>query len=155
MSENYLDSFAKAVRENLLAMADLESEIGHPIPQLDSFASSGIAVIIGITGKRPGRIIFDTSQGTAHKISQLINGEDQINEELMLDTLAEFGNIVSGHATTIINNLNKGYNLMLTPPSIFFGAKLNIISPKLQAEFINVKTPAGDLTVSVGFERGK
>ena len=132
----------------------MEAQAGEPVKQETAFASQGFAVVIGITGKRPGRIILDTSQQAAQKLSDAINGE-VCEEDFVLDTLAELTNIVSGNGITKVNNANPGMGLMLTPPSLFIGDELTIVSPKLNAEVVTVVTPAGDVFLSVGFEGGK
>jgi CheY-specific phosphatase CheX len=154
MSSNYLEHFATSMIENLQEMAGMEAQAGSPAKQDTAFASQGFAVIIGITGKRPGRIILDTSQQAAQKLSDAINGE-VCEEDFVLDTLAELTNIVSGNGITKVNNENQGMGLMLTPPSLFIGEELTIVSPKLNAEVITVSTPAGEVFLSVGFEGGK
>ena len=154
MSSNYLEHFSVSMLANLQEMAGMEAQSNPPTKQDTAFASRGFAVIIGITGKRPGRIILDTSQHTAEKLSEAINGEG-CEEEFILDTLAELTNIVSGNGITKVNNANPGMRLMLTPPSLFMGEELTIVSPKLNAEVITVSTPVGDIFLSVGFEGGK
>lgn len=155
MGNNYVNFFATALKDNLLEMAQLNCDISEPQPQTQTFISGGMAVILGITGKRPGRIIIDTSKTTAIKLSQIINGEEELNEEEVMDTMAELGNIISGHTITHANNANRGLNLMLTPPSIFCGEDICITSPKIQSEIINTATPVGKIVVSIGFEGGR
>lgn len=154
MSNNYLDHFAASMIENLMEMAGMEAQANPPAPQDTAFASQGFAVVIGITGKRPGRIILDTSQATACKLSEAINGEE-CDEEFVLDTMAELTNIVSGNGITTVNNANPGMGLMLTPPSLFLGNELMIVSPKLNAEVVTIATPVGEVFLSIGFEGGK
>lgn len=152
--ENYLDHFAAALRDNLSAMAGQEAALSEPFSQLDTFSSQGLAIIIGITGVRRGRIILDISRKNAAKLSALINEENIVPTEMIIDTMAEFTNIVSGNAITTVNNQHKGLGLMLTPPSVFYGDKLQLVSPKIKASVIHAKAPVGDLVISVGFERG-
>ena len=154
MSENYLEHFAASMVENLTEMAGMEASFNSPTHQETAFASQGFAVIIGITGKRPGRIILDTRQETARKISDAINGEE-CDEEFVLDTMAELTNIVSGNGITRVNNANPGMGLMLTPPSLFLGKPLTIVSPKLNAEVVTINTSVGEVFLSIGFEGGK
>ena len=154
MSANYLEHFSASMLQNLQEMAGLEAEASQPAAQETAFASQGFSVIIGITGKRPGRIILDTTQETACKLSNTINGEE-CDEEFVLDTMAELTNIVSGNGITTVNNANSGMGLMLTPPSIFIGSQLTIVSPKLNAEVVAVTTPLGLINLSIGFEGGK
>lgn len=155
MNKNYLDFFTLSLQENLAEMAELSCGISSPTPQPLTFNSSGLAVIIGITGQRPGRILIDSDLGTAQKLSQLLNEEEEVEHEVVLETMAELANILSGHTITHVKNANKGMNLMLTPPSIFCGEGMQITSPKINAEVISVTTPVGGLVVSVGFEGGQ
>ena len=154
MSANYLEHFSASMLQNLQEMAGLEAAANQPAGQETAFASHGFSVIVGITGKRPGRIILDTTQETACKLSNTINGEE-CDEEFVLDTMAELTNIVSGNGITTVNNANPGMGLMLTPPSIFIGNELTIVSPKLNAEVVMVTTPVGLINLSIGFEGGK
>lgn len=154
MSANYLEHFSASMLQNLQEMAGMEAVASQPAVQETAFASQGFSVIIGITGKRPGRIILDTTQETACKLSNTINGEE-CDEEFVLDTMAELTNIVSGNGITTVNNANSGMGLMLTPPSIFIGNQLTIVSPKLNAEVVAVTTPLGLINLSIGFEGGK
>ncbi len=158
MSENndldYIEEFSKAIIGNLQMMADTGCTVEAPVAHDDAILSAGISVIVGITGKRPGRIILDTDMETAKKLTVAMNEDEEIDETLILDTMAEFCNIVSGHTTTRINNKNKGLGLMLTPPGIFMGKDLKVISPRIHSKLITAVSSLGIFTVSVGFERG-
>ena len=151
---NYMDFWMNALLNNIQEMADFQGISGQVVPQGTVFASRGLAVIVGITGARPGRIILDTSIETARLLSEIFNGETELADDHIIDSMAEFANIVSGHGITQINNLHKGFALMLTPPSVFMGSKINITSPKINAEVIEIDTPVGYVKISVGFEGG-
>jgi CheY-specific phosphatase CheX len=151
---NYLNHFAQSLSSNLGSMASTEVRIGEVQTQEMSFSSKGFAVIIGITGGRSGRVIIDTDMATAKALSDAINGEDT-EEEFVLDTMAEVTNIVSGNGISLINNANPGMGLMLTPPSVFLGENLMIVSPKMNAEMMSVQTDFGSLLISIGFEGGR
>jgi CheY-specific phosphatase CheX len=129
-------------------------QIGEIQVQEMSFSSQGFAVIIGITGSRSGRVIIDTNMATAKALSDAINCEDT-DEEFVLDTMAEVANIVSGNGISLVNNANPGMGLMLTPPSVFLGERLMIVSPKLNTEMMTVHTDFGELLISIGFEGGR
>jgi CheY-specific phosphatase CheX len=96
---------------------------------------------------------LDTTQETACKLSNTINGEE-CDEEFVLDTMAELTNIVSGNGITTVNNANSGMGLMLTPPSIFIGNELTIVSPKLNAEVVTVTTPLGLINLVSALKEG-
>ncbi|SDF28098.1 chemotaxis protein CheX [Sporolituus thermophilus] len=154
LGKNIVTGWLPAVRRVLCEMAGLDITAANCLPQNDIFSSAGLAVIIGVTGKAPGRIILDMSEATARKLSAAINGEDDLDDELIMDTVAELGNILSGHIITWLNNRRAGLGLMLTPPGVFVGKDLKIVTPKLEAQIIVVDTPAGHIVLSIGFERG-
>ena len=154
MDTKDLLEFAKSVKKNLKEMADIDCQFGTSAAQEEGFTSGGLAVIVGITGKMPGRIIIDASKTVAEDLALVINGDESIEWELVMDTMAELANIISGNAISWINNAKKGLSLSLTPPSVFCGDEMRIISPRLKAQIIPIKLPQGELRISVGFEEG-
>ncbi|MGD0153881.1 MAG: response regulator [Thermacetogeniaceae bacterium] len=151
----YSDYFRSALENTLKEMADLDCSCGRTEIQEGILASKGVAVILGVTGKRSGRIILDTSREVACCLSEAMNGEKyELEDDFILYSLSEILNILSGKAITRINNIHKDTNLRLGPPSIFVGNPLNINSPKIKAEIIKATTTAGDISLNVGFEGG-
>lgn len=151
---NYIEYWINGLLDNIQTMAEMEG-ISRPVEaQPPVFVSRGLAIIIGITGARSGRIILDTDMETARQLSEVFNGETGLEEEEIVDSMAEFANIVSGHGITKVNNLQTKLALMLTPPSVFWGERINITSPKINAEVVTIDTPAGSIKISVGFEGG-
>lgn len=148
--QTYKESFSEVLSE----MTGMKSLVTGPFDQEISFKLTGVAVIIGITGKYPGRIILGLSPETAEKFASAISDEPIIDEDFMMDIIAEFCNIAAGHTTTKINNKIEGLDLMLTPPSIFSGVDMGIISPKIRSELLKAETGVGEVYISVGFERG-
>ena len=151
---HYIELWVNALLKNIQTMAEMEGKPGQAEAQPPVFVSRGLAVIIGITGAKPGRIILDTTMETARQLSEIFNGETGLEEDDIIDSMAEFANIVSGHGITAVNNRQVNLGLMLTPPSVFLGNKINITSPKINAEVSTIETPAGFIKISVGFEGG-
>lgn len=95
----------------------------------------GISSIVGFVGKGlKGRSLLWAPSAVSLSITQFYVGEtyDSYKEELVLYTMGEINNVLSGHATT---KLNDRYHLSirLTPPSIFAGKSLSLITPKLDS----------------------
>lgn len=151
---NYIELWVNALLKNIQAMADITGKPSSAVAQPPVFISQGVAVIIGITGAKPGRIILDTSMETALQLSEAFNGESGLAEDEIIDSMAEFTNIVSGHGITQVNNAQEKLTLMLTPPSVFWGNNIKITSPKINAEVVTIETPVGLIKISVGFEGG-
>jgi len=119
-----------------------------------NFNSKGVTVIIGIAEGGKGRMILDMSKETALKLTSKITGENYIKmEKFVLETLAEIGNMLTGHGITTVNNRNQGLNLRLTPPSIFSGKNLTINVPKVSITGININTVIGEFSIHIGFEK--
>jgi DNA-binding NarL/FixJ family response regulator len=153
--DSYASYFRGALQETLQDMAGLTCSFGAMAPQQGILESSGLAVILGITGGLSGRVIIDTSREVACRLCSIMNGEEyDQGDEFVLVSLAELVNIFSGHATTKINNRHRNLNLRLGPPSVFVGRRLNINSPKVNADLVAVETGAGVIKLSVGFEGG-
>ncbi len=154
-SGGYIRYFRSALKSALQEMANLECSCGEPQIQDGILISRGVAVILGVTGKKAGRIILDTSREVACGLSEAMNGEKyELEDDFILYSLSEILNILSGKAITVINNSNKEVSLRLGPPSIFIGSPLHINSPKIVSEMIRATTAAGDIYLNVGFEGG-
>ncbi len=115
-----------------------------------------IAIIIGITGKKKGRIILETDMLTAQKFTEAMNCGDPLDDpkELYL-YMAEFANMFCGRATTYINDLFQGREAWLAPPAIYSGKNLKMDTPSLNSEVMYFKHEIGIFTIDVGFEKEK
>lgn len=121
-----------------------------------NFKSEGFAVIVGISEGGKGRVLLDMSLKTAIKMGSLISGEEitELNDDLFI-LLSELGNMISGNGITQINNSNKGLNLRLTPPSVFYGDGLEISSPNLSSVGVKFILSFGEISLNIAFESRK
>src|SRR5665647_124937 len=65
--------------------------------------SMGVAVVVGITGNKKGRVLVDMELQTAERLGKVL-APDLDDEDFPLFAAAELCNIVAGGATTSINN---------------------------------------------------
>lgn len=154
LREKYFEHFIGCYKDVLTDLAKLECKSMDIATQGSHFTSQGLAVIIGITGVQQGRMIMDFSWDTAKVFAQKVYGKDELSDDEVLHSVAEFANIVCGHGVSQLNNIYKT-ELRLTPPSILFGETLNIVSPKLKATLATIETSIGQMILSVGFLGGK
>ena len=152
--EKYLDFFIDAFRINFQEMAGLGCEIEVLTKEGTRYNSHGIAVIIGITGNRHGRVIMDCAEETARRFMEIVLKTQDVAENEILNGMAEFTNIISGHGVSRINNGFKGAEFRLTPPSILFGDALSIYNPNLNSVLLKAATEIGSFEISVGFAGG-
>lgn len=154
---NWQRFFEVSFTKNLEEMADLKGTIDVVKDVGTKFISHGVAIIVGLTGTKQGRVIVDVTNEVSEAFAKRILGTDEISDEDLLNSIAEFANIVAGHGVSEINNLykKKEMEIRLTPPSILIGESLSIINPKLSSNTVTAVTEIGEIHLNVGFVRGK
>jgi CheY-specific phosphatase CheX len=111
-----------------------------------------VAVVVGVTGSKKGRILLKAGFETARRFAEQMNaGEDCTPTDVYL-SIAEFANMFSGRALTQVNNASESPALRLTPPALFVGRRLAIITPSVRSFQLYQVCECGGLTVEVGFE---
>lgn len=153
MEKEKFDIFTQYVKKafETVSLELTETEFNNADSEF-KISDTSLIVIIGITGKNKGRILFETSLITAKKISEIMNMEPLENDNDLYLYMGEFANIVSGRATTYINNHFRGSEIRLTPPAIFAGDNLDITTPNIQSQGICYYNDIGNVRINIGFE---
>ena len=108
-------------------------------------------MVIGVVGLNKGRILLMADEGTARKITEGMNGEPLEQDLDLYLYLGEFANMFSGKAITMINNTYKNRDLRLTPPVIFSGNDLDVVTPSIRSTAITFHGQ-GKVRIDIGFE---
>lgn len=124
--------------------------------ETQEFPSLGITSVIHFTGKVRGRFLLDMETGLALTVAQNVLGNmcSSVRNTMVLATISEMNNIISGAAVSVLNN-KYALGLWLSPPYIFTGKNCLISLPKMQSASVNCNTLYGKLKVNVAFERGQ
>ncbi len=144
----YLEHFDGSFRQMISEMADFQ------ISRCDETSldpERKIAVIVGITLSNRGRILFEAEQGLVNRITEGMNGEPLEDPMQTYYFLTEFANIFCGKAVSRINNLYKT-ELRLTPPALFAGSGMRIITPGIRSEAVFYTSESGRGLLNVGIE---
>lgn len=152
--------YSKVFRE---AMLDLFNKLTKTIPEITDetnvdmdMESEGISIIMGITGKYSGRLIFDMSFEAANKLSTVLLRREPKNNEELLNVISEIANMFAGNACSMINKKNKVFGLRVAPPTTLHGESISISKAELDNNYsANVRTKFGDLSINIGFKRGE
>jgi CheY-specific phosphatase CheX len=148
VKEALTDTFNKFFKE----VPSFENESNSNMEQV----SHGISVVMGVTGKYFGRIIFDTSNETLTHIVKKLLGREPKNTQEMINILAEIANIAAGNACSMINRSNKLFGLRVAPPTILHGESLVISKSDLDTVTSSKAITAfGEIYINVGFKRGE
>lgn len=147
--EVFLSSIESAFNKVVKEMLDFDFQQMDGKADLDK---NTVSVIIGMTGKNKGRILFEIGEKTAEAIAISINGEPLEDAREIYLYLAEFTNIFCGNAVTLINNRYKGTELRLTPPAVFAGEDVEITTPNIKSVSLFCTSQYGPALLDVGFE---
>jgi chemotaxis protein CheX len=155
MDTRLYDPFENSVKDIFMQMAGIEISLQDGFyPEIDEITSYGVSSIISFVGKIKGRLLLDMEKSLALAIAKNITGTEytSTNEYMVLASISELNNIISGDGITQLNNLYS-LSLRLAPPIVFSGKDAVICIPKISSVSLNCMTPFGNLKVNAAFER--
>ncbi|MCX7711996.1 MAG: chemotaxis protein CheX [Clostridia bacterium] len=156
MDERLYSPFINSIKAMLNQMASIEVEpAGAFYSESDDIISYGVTSIISFAGNIKGRLLLDMEEGLAMKIAENINMQSfsNVRDYMVLASISELNNIVSGDAITALNN-SHSLGLRLAPPIVFAGKGAAICIPKISSVSLDCTTKHGKLKLNVAFERG-
>jgi CheY-specific phosphatase CheX len=145
----YVDSIRNAfeqVARKMTGLSFTESD------KTENLGADTISVIIGICGQNKGRIMFEAGHGIAKIIGDKVYGDDCGTLLELYLSLGEFTNTFGGVAISAINNQYRGTQLRLTPPAVFGGEEMEIITPNIRSAVIYCNGDSGSIRLDIGFE---
>jgi DNA-binding NarL/FixJ family response regulator len=154
----YIQSFAKVLRQSLFSLVGVHSEVNTQHAQgsyLD--ITSGIAVIVGLTGCPMGRAIVYMDTDTMYGIARAImmkGDEDKMTAEEASDIVEEAANIIVGRCASVVNDL-KDVDMRISPPGTIVGKNIRIANFKITSYYIEANTRFGNVCMNVGFAEGE
>lgn len=152
----YSVMFKESIINLLTRLTKIKPEVVKESNENTDRNTSGISVVMGITGKCYGRVILDMSFESAEKLAEVLLRRPAKSKEELTNILAEVANIFSGNACSMINKRNKVFGLRVAPPTTLYGESISISKAELETNYsMVVNTPCGELTVNVGFKRGE
>jgi len=149
MKEDYVNSFlapAKMVWEK--EMGSTLEVVGAEVTA-NQFTTDDLTVIIGVSGRLEGNVLYGFSEESAQAIVSVMVGEpiSTINDELALSAIGEIGNMITGNAAARLAQL--GYACNISPPVIInpAGSRFTSFVPQILVKFTS---PLGGLAVRIG-----
>lgn len=135
------------IASSMLAIPVKESTIDNVNGQ-----KTKISIVVGLVGNYKGRILITVDNVTSQKMGEVINCGELADDHEMFLCLSEFTNIFVGRGLTKINNEFKDANLRLTPPAIFEGDNLDILTPAIHSKQLFFDSELGQIFIDIGFE---
>jgi chemotaxis protein CheX len=150
MRVEYINPFVEAAIHVLQEMTGEEFERGELALKNIPIITQGVVIVIGITGQIEGRVLYDMNKQTAMNIASFMMGGEEITavDELTKSALNELGNIISGNAISMLNDM--GFKFDITPPTLFSGDGMEITSPNMETLIIPlISDKIGEVIVNV------
>jgi CheY-specific phosphatase CheX len=141
--------FSNSLRE---ITEEMSGVVLHACDSSEIVSSRIHSIIINIVGVYKGRALLKMGVDIVNKITESMNFGplDTITDTSLY--LGEFSNIVCGRAITNINNRYKSCDLRLTPPAIFSGQQMRIITPDVHSMSLFFSSDFGPIALDIGFE---
>lgn len=135
----------------------IEASRGGPIGlQQDNCTTEPITVIVPVTGELEGAVLYGMATRTAVHIGAAMIGDLQKirwDEELLQSALAEFGNMVTGHAAGGLEE--AGVRCTIGVPVVVLEARLIVAQRAFERLVVPVETSYGPLQIHLALrDRG-
>ena len=142
------DIIKEMVGLDIRGMDSLEEEAGE-------ISSMGVSSIITFAGARRGRLFIDMEPSLALYMANTLlgGGYDDVKDQMVLATVSEINNIVSGNAITQLNN-SYSMGIRLAPPVVFTGQDVVISIPKVSSLSSWGDTKYGKIRINIAWEGG-
>lgn len=122
----------------------------------DEKQSRGFSVVMGIIGKYGGRMLLDMSSETARRIAGYLIKEEELNNDLIVNVIAELSNIIAGNACSMINKTNSLFGFRVAPPTAVYGESIKISRAELSSvTSVIAETTFGEIYMNIGFSRSE
>ena len=151
MKAEFVNPFLKAAYNVLQQEARCEVNRGPVTMQESALASDEVTVLIGVTGKIQGVVMYCMSERTAKSLVSAMTGDiTPVFDKMVESAVAEMGNVITGVASTLLEK--QGYNCTISPPSVISGRGVVISTLSIKRLVIPAETPLGTVTIHVALQ---
>ncbi|MCX7843676.1 MAG: chemotaxis protein CheX [Clostridia bacterium] len=132
MNVEYINPFIEASQTVLKNGAGIDAKLGNVYLKNAPYKSDSIVIIIGLTGKIRGQVVFAMSTPVALKVASSMMYGMPVTEldEIAKSAISELTNMILGNTATIL--YNKGIGIEITPPSLLMGENMVITPNKMK-----------------------
>lgn len=142
------ESFSNSVKDVLASLCQCEIQIGKSKMKNISQTFEEITIMLEITGKLRGQILYVMSRDFALELASIMIGMPIVEmDELGMSALSEIGNIITGSSMTKLSEL--GYYCETTIPLVVIGKDQPLPIIDSVGVTIPCTTPIGGLTIGI------
>jgi len=132
MNVEYINPFIEASQTVLKQSAGIDAKLGNVYLKTSPYKSDSIVIIIGLTGKIRGQVVFSMAKEVSLKIASCMMFGMPVTEldEIAKSAISELTNMILGNTATIL--YNRGIGIEITPPSLLMGDNMVITPNKMK-----------------------
>jgi chemotaxis protein CheX len=143
-----LEPFVEAARDVLAAELGTAVVPGKLALATGAATTLDVTVVIGITGRLTGIAVYGMPAAMAMAIVGKMLGSPVAElDEMALSGIAELGNVITGHATTLLAGM--GLVCDISPPILLLGAGSRLSTMSIQRLVIPLTTDLGTMQAQV------
>jgi chemotaxis protein CheX len=147
----FLEPFVEAAREVLAQELGTDVTPGKLSLATGAATTLDVTVVIGITGRLTGIATYGMPATMATALLEKLLGAPVTElDDLALSGVAELGNVITGHATTLLSGM--GLNCDLSLPMLLVGAGSRLSTASIQRLAIPLHTEVGTLQAQVAIK---
>ena len=146
-----LEPFVEAARGVLAQELGMDVTPGKLALATGAATTLDVTVVIGITGRLTGIAVYGMPSEMAmgivgHMLGTIVTELD----DMALSGIAELGNVITGHATTLLSS--KGLHCDISPPILLIGAGSRLSTVSIQRLVIPLDTEIGTMHAQVAIK---
>ncbi len=147
MRAEFINPFVTAGIQVLESVIGAAPQPGQLAVRSATFTTQQVSIVIGVTGAVEGQVVYGLSLVTSTKIAAAMSSIPVMTfDEFASSSVAELGNMISGHATTLLSN--AGYDCQITPPTLIRGPNIEICTAT-PALVVPLHTDFGKIEINV------
>ncbi|MFN0124247.1 MAG: chemotaxis protein CheX [Blastocatellia bacterium] len=151
MRLEFVRIFQNSIADMLRQVTDPDAELADLQMKPAPVTAGQVMVVIGLTGRVAGQVIFDMQEGTALGLASLMLEEPVATlTELSGSALAELASMTIGRGMSEIND--SGFSMHMSPPVVLTGNAIQRAGGVLETLVVPVRTQYGIVSVNVSVQ---
>ena len=153
MNAKHVNPFVEAAMRVVSQIAGIEVRRGHLSYKAKVEPSFGVSIIVGIYGFLTGQVVYSLDGKLAESlVDKMLAGKSPQEKKIMfLDCLGEVANMITGNATSLLNQKSDQL-LNITTPAIAAGTNLSVHLVPKPALVLGLITQHGPIEISIAVE---
>lgn len=147
----FINPFLQAAYQVMKEETGVDVQRGEISLQEFYFTADDVTVLIGVTGRVKGLVLYGMSRSTATRLISATLGEAVPYFDHMVESgVAEMGNVIAGRA--MVEMENNGYDCRISPPTVLIGRGVVVSTVNIKGLCVPLECEHGRLQIWVALQ---